>query len=166
MAVQQRIESDIRPLSDFEFDEFETGILAVARYFLIAMNAPETMAWQKAFIVSRERWGETIGFPAAFLLSKSITALFQLRKSGFQFQDPLCIEAREYVTDDEVVFLEMVHHMRRDNTPIARLAVEELTLGRMDPDIIRTALAFAARFSCGTQAQSDSQARPSLSVVQ
>ncbi|WP_415918955.1 hypothetical protein [Tateyamaria sp. SN6-1] len=57
----------------------------------------------------------------------------------------------------------MLHHMRRDNTDKARDAVELLTHGRMDPDVIRTGLALAARFSAGAPALSAK--RPALRVV-
>ncbi|MEO1109921.1 MAG: hypothetical protein AAFX90_18555 [Pseudomonadota bacterium] len=41
--------------------------------------------------------------------------------------------------------------MRRDITPLAREAVEDLTLGQLDPDVIRTGLTFANRFPAGNR---------------
>ncbi|MEM9639014.1 MAG: hypothetical protein AAGA94_15295 [Pseudomonadota bacterium] len=150
-------------LNSIGCDSFERGLLAVARHFLNAFEDPKSQAWQHGYTVAVERWGETIGFPAAHAMSKLIRALLRGRADGISFFDPLCVEARTRVSADEALLMKMLHHMRRDQTSPARDAVEALTLGRMDPDVIRAGLSLASRFSAGCPAASVQ--RPSLRVV-
>jgi len=62
-------------LSGLGFDAFETGLLAVARYFFLTHAQPECQAWQTGFAVAVERWGPEIGLPAAHSLSKLVRAV-------------------------------------------------------------------------------------------
>lgn len=48
-------------LSGLGFDAFETGLLAVARYFFLTHAQPECQAWETGFAVAVERWGPEIG---------------------------------------------------------------------------------------------------------
>jgi hypothetical protein len=57
----------------------------------------------------------------------------------------------------------MLHHMRRDHTAKARDAVEALTHGQMNPDLIRASLSFADRFPSG--ARQRLRGTPALRVV-
>jgi hypothetical protein len=93
-------------------------------------------------------------------------AMGRCSMSGLNFHDPLSLEDRAFVISDERVLIDMLHHMRRDETPAARDVVEMLTLGCMGPDIIRTGLSFANRFSCGVSRPSYHSEKPQLHVVQ
>ncbi|UWQ25244.1 hypothetical protein K3553_01915 [Leisingera aquaemixtae] len=145
------------------FDAFETGLLAVLRQFLLSHETPDSQAWQRAYMVAAERWGEAIGLPAAQALMKLLRAVLDCRDGRFTFIDPFDLELRGTVTPDEAALLQMLHHMRRDQTPGAREAVAEVTGGKMDPHVIRAGLAFAHRFSAG-QAAARPEA-PRLRVV-
>ena len=152
-------------IEDLVCDDFERDLLPVARHLMMTFSRPEQQTWQVAYSIAVERWGERIGLPAAHGLSEIISSLLRIRVGGLDFQDPLCLESRDYVTDDETQLIRMIHHMRRGQTPAARYAAEKLTRGRMESVFIRHGLAFAARFSCGLPQASDSRGGPGLVVV-
>lgn len=152
-------------LNDLGFDTFEAGLLAVSRYFFLTHAAPERQAWQTGFAVAVERWGPDIGLPAAHAVAKLARAIFDVR-TDFGFHDPFGTDARTMVTSDEAMMMRMLHHMRRDETPDARDAVEALTQGGMDPHVIRAGLTLSARFGGGVvPAQRRAGCRPKLRVV-
>lgn len=146
-------------------DEFERGVLHIARYFLEAHEAPETQSWHRAFLIAVECWGEPVGLSAAHALSKYAKAILRFRSDGLVFHDPLSEDAREFATDDEALTMAVLHYMRRDQTNYARDAVAALTHGQMDPDVIRTALSFANRFSAGEQPRRPQGRTPELRLV-
>jgi len=133
------------------------GVLPVLRHFLFALSHPERQSWQLAYKIAAERWGEVPGLSIANLLFKTIRFVVEARSGSFAVVDPLCLKDRDRVTRDEVAFLRMLHHMRRDDTAQARDAVADLTQGTMDPNVIRSGLSFAHRYSCG---QSGAPVRP------
>lgn len=151
-------------VTDLGFDAFESGLLAVARYFFLGFEAPDRQSWQTAFAVAIERWGADIGLPAAHAMSKLVREVF-LARPDFAFHDPFGPDARTRVTGDEVTMMRMLHHMRREETPDARDAVEVLTRGQMDPHVIRAGLSLAARFGGGVPARKAHGERPVLRVV-
>ncbi|MFA3917872.1 hypothetical protein [Ruegeria hyattellae] len=150
---------------DLGFDPFETGILSVTRHLLVSFRSPETQTWHIAYSIAAERWGDNIGFPAAHRLAKYLKAVLRSRTDSIDFNDPFCVESRDWVTQDEAALLYVLHFMRRDDTPAARDAVETLTLGRMDPDVIRTGLDFAQRFPSGATPAPQHRTKPVLYVV-
>ncbi|WP_027257447.1 hypothetical protein [Leisingera aquimarina] len=156
------------PLAAHEFDEFEAGLLPVLRHFMLSYQEPAGQAWQQAYIVAAERWGEAswgeaIGLPAALALMKVVRAALNSRSGQFGFIDPFDLDHRGKVTPDEAALLRMLHHMRRDQTGQARAAVAEVAGGKMEPQVIQAGLAFAHRFSAGPAA--DCAQSPRLRVV-
>ena len=151
--------SDLK-LNDLGFDPFEAGVLAVARYLFCAEVEPERRTWFVALSVATERWGPDIGLPVAFALAKLVRALHDVR-ANMAFHDPYVPDSRVRVTRDEAMMMRMLHHMRREETAVAREAEDALTHGCMDPYVIRAALALAGRFGTGTQVRQ----RPALRVV-
>ena len=121
-------------------------MLVVLRHFLTSFAKPETQAWIMAFGIAGERWGVSDGARMAQGLLAVVQAVAGSRHLPIRFSDPLCPRCRELVTPDEAAMLMMLHHMRRDDTAAARLALADLTDGRMDVAVIRAALSLAGRF--------------------
>lgn len=166
MAVApKKDQTSLRLLHDLDFDAFETGLLSIARHFQLSFDNPDTQSWQRAYAISVERWGEAVGLPVAHCLLKVLQALGRCRTDGMAFQDPLCPQSRNFASDDEYWLIQLLHHMRREETSGARVAVEKLTLGRMDPDVIRTGLYFGSRFSCGAPDKQKHRMPPNLRLV-
>lgn len=136
---------DAMPLALLGLDDFETGLLAVLRHFLTAFTRPETQAWQTAFAIAAERWGETRGPQIAASGLALLQVLRRARRRAFEYANPMCLGCREQVTGDEAQLMRMLQAMRRDRTDLARPEVLALTEGTMDPALIRTALGLAAR---------------------
>lgn len=155
----------LQAIDSFPFDAFETGLLSVARYLFDALRCPETQAWHQAYSIASERWGDSIGLPAAHLLARFLRCVVHARDSGFDHLDPFCEHSRGYVSSDEVDLLYVIHFMRRDDTSMAREAVDVLTEGKLDPDVIRAGLTFANRFPAGT-AQNERASGVKLRVIQ
>ncbi|MEM9434642.1 MAG: hypothetical protein AAGA12_12040 [Pseudomonadota bacterium] len=144
--------SHVQPLNALNYDPFERGLLRVTRYIFLGCEDAGSLGWQKAVTVAIERWGDRVGYPVAHLLSKVVTAVLRARTDGISIHDPFDLNARNEITDDEVYFMDMLHHMRRDNVDKARNSVELLTGGRMDPDVIRAGLELSHRFASGPTA--------------
>jgi hypothetical protein len=157
--------ADISELSALGLDEFEHGLLVLSRHFLSGYETYNTKAWNSAYIIAVERWGERIGLPVAFAVMKLIEALSKTRTDAVSYLDPLRIEYKSVVTDDEAALMTMLHHMRRDATAPARDAVEALCAGVLEPNVIRAGLSLAARFSCGAPRSQFAEPAPQLSVV-
>ncbi|MEH7829091.1 hypothetical protein [Gemmobacter denitrificans] len=135
-----------RPLASLGLDATEVGALAVLRHFMTSFAQPESQAWTHAFDIACERWGIAEGPRLAQGLLAVLRAVMACRQTGLTFSNPLCQECRLRVTADEAAMMTMLHHMRRDATVDARLALADLTFGRMDARLIQAALALAARF--------------------
>ncbi|WP_247744784.1 hypothetical protein [Shimia sp. R11_0] len=148
-------------------DTFEMGLLPVLRHLVLGMLEGEAKACARAFDIAIERYGEAIGLPVAHGLQKMAVSWLTCRQSesGPEMRDPLCLEAKKTVTEDEIQIISMVHHMRRDNASAARSAVACVTHGRMDPEFIRAGLSFAHRFPAGVRRNARPAGRPKLSVV-
>ncbi|MEM6387132.1 MAG: hypothetical protein AAF718_12940 [Pseudomonadota bacterium] len=155
----------LQAIQQLALDTFEREALGIARQFLKAHAHPETQAWHHGFLMAVECWGEPVGLAAAHGISKYVNAVLRFRSNGLSFQDPLDAHAGDYATEDEALMISVLHYMRRDKTHHAREAVAALTLGQMDPDIIRAGLSFAGRFSAGAPMQRAPNARPELRVV-
>lgn len=138
--------ADAVPVETLGLDDFETGLLAVLRHFLTAYARPESQAWQSAFQIAAERWGQARGPQIAMSLLPVLQALRGARRGDFAFANPLCLICRDHATGTEAAFMGMIQAMRRDRTAQARAAVLILAEGIMDPGLIQAALAFAARF--------------------
>jgi len=165
MTLQTRIEPDLAqmPLGAQGFDPFEERLLAVLRHLLTAAALPQSQAWHRAFVIAAENWGEQQGLAVAHALWPVVREVLALRGGAFAFNDPLDLDSREVLSPDELLLLAMLHHMRRDQTGEGRDAVEALTQGQMDPDLIRAGLSFADRFPCG--ARQRLRPAPALRVV-
>ena len=154
-----------RRVDSCHYDAFEMGLLPVIRHMLTTYRSPETQAWVRAQTVAVERWGETVGLALCQRMQGVIRMLWECRKSDLSFMDPLDLDQRALLSDDEEALMDMLHHMRRDQTPKARDAVERLTGGMMDPHLIREGLKLAARFPAVGEATPSRHSGTRLSVV-
>lgn len=126
----------------FRFDPFDAGLLALLRYLALAMAEPAGPAWRGALTVAEERWPGRGGRVTLDLMAVLDTLPRALGRA-YRSTDPLDMESRAYMTADEDALVRAIAAMRRDDTPRARREIARLTGGRMDPDLIRTALAFS-----------------------
>lgn len=99
--------------------------------------------------IAAEHWGEGLGLSVANALFRLVQFAVKARRANFEALDPLASAERSFVTRYELSFLRMLHHMRRDETRKAREAVTYVTGSTMAPDVIRSGLSFALRFSFG-----------------
>ncbi|MEO1109369.1 MAG: hypothetical protein AAFX90_15755 [Pseudomonadota bacterium] len=155
----------IRPLVQFEFDDFERGLLPVMRHFIQSFAEPDTQSWQFAYSTAIERWGVDQGLTLAHLVYKIIKATLYSRPYGLAFNDPLCVESRNHFTSDELALMRMLHHMRRDETPAARDAAGLLSGGYPDAHVVQAGLTLANRFPTDGERREHIKRRPILRVV-
>ena len=165
LASAAQLDAGLVAVVDLPLDGFETGLLSVIRHHLNALTRPDTQAWHHAYTIAAEQWGDAIGFPAAHLMARFLKYVMQVREGPFEYNDPFDQHRNDWVSSDEAALLLVLHHMRRDNTSAARQAVEELTQGWMDPDVIRSGLTFSNRFPAGSEGLARQDERPKLRVV-
>ncbi len=145
-------------------DDFERDLLPLLRHFLTDWFAPETHNWHVAYVTAAERWGQSVGLAIAHALFDVVRTVATVKNDAIFFHDPLNIETRQVMTMHEMQILSVLHHMRRDHTSAARMMIERLTDGTMDPYLIRAGLQFAARFSVGA-GERPNCTRPVFKVV-
>ncbi|MEM9394640.1 MAG: hypothetical protein AAGA38_12320 [Pseudomonadota bacterium] len=149
-----------------EFDDFERDVLVVTRELFATFATPALQSWGKAFSIAEDIWGETAGLVVAQKLQKLVRATLESRRYDFDFHDPFSSSAHGGMTRDETNFLQMLHYMRRDNISEARKAAEAVSLGKMDPYVLRASLAFADRFMCPKQEEAPIERGAHLRLVQ
>ena len=150
-----RMETVAATVESLGLDATEQGLLAVVRHFLTSFAQPETQAWIMAYGTATERWGHSDGARLAQGVLAVLQAALRAREGqGLRFGDPLCPGCRGKATPDEAALMTMLHHMRRDETGQARIALADLTQGRMDAGLIRAGLSLAALFPAEGPAQS------------
>lgn len=152
------------PVSKVKCDAFELSLLPVIRHFLMALTGQRADSWFLAYGIAAERLGERLGFPAAHALAGILERSVELLGTHPSFKDPLSADDRIVATEYEVAFLEMLHYMRRDQAPQARVRVGKLTRHRMDAGFIRASLAFAHRHRLGDPENSKDET-PRLKIV-
>jgi len=101
------------PVTSAGLDEFELGLLSVARHFIISFAAPDTQSWTIALNIASERWGISEGARAAVSLLAVIEAMRRARRSMFHFSDPNCPTCRETLTPNERHLMLMIHAIRQ-----------------------------------------------------
>lgn len=149
---------DAFPLDRLHLDDRAKGVLAIVRHFLTSFGDPETQSWQMAFATAAERWNDRDGPQTAMRILAVVQAMRRARPSPFRFGNPLCLTCRGWVTPEEADLMGLIQSMRRDRTDVARGHVAALTLGRIDPDLIRCALALAK--TLGPVNTTEARARP------
>ncbi len=157
--------SDRLPLNLCDLDDFEEGLLPILRHFFRTLAEPERQTWQFAYSIAAERWGEASGLPISQAMFKLVQCTAKARGIEFEAIDPLALHERDLVSQDERALLQMLHHMRRDETSRAPAAVANVTGGTMDAEVIRAGLSFAARFPIGGLRPKVGAGRPKLQVV-
>lgn len=152
------------PVSDIKCDSFELGLLPIIRHFLMSLTGQRPDAWFLAYAIAAERLGERIGFPVAHGLAGITERSIELLDTHPPFKDPLSADNRSVATEYEAAFLEMMHHMRRDQTQQARAKAAIVMQNREDPGFIRACLAFARRHRVGDPAQ-PADVPPGLKII-
>lgn len=147
------------------FDAFEQRLLLIARHFLMSHASPGGQTWRHGFLLAADQWGEPVGLAAAHHLSNYIAAVLRFRKDGVLFHEPKGSDVPAVVTEDEALIMAVLHYLRREDIGPAREAVIALTHDRMDREVVRTGLAFAARFSAGVPHPAARQNTPRLRVI-
>lgn len=150
---------------NLEIDDFEFGLLTVARYFLDGLRTNSAENWQNAYTNASGRWGEHIGLPAALYLWPLLRSVLKCKRDVFLFHDPRINEMQSFITEDESLLVRAIHHMRRDQTPHARQAVLELCDGVIDPDTVKAGLVLSARFAIDPQNVRIPNQKPRLQLV-
>ncbi|MEM8652600.1 MAG: hypothetical protein AAGF54_18880 [Pseudomonadota bacterium] len=153
-------------VDNLKIDEFEIGLLTVTRYFLASVNKTSVENWQQGYTIASERWGETVGLRAAFYLWSLINSVLNSKSDVFLFHDPLNLETRGFVSEDEKLLIQTIHHMRRDQTSLARKAMFGLCNGVIDSETVKAGLMLSTRFPINLQAVGMRSEKPRLRLVE
>jgi len=134
------------PVTSAGLDEFELGLLSVARHFIISFAAPDTQSWTIALNIASERWGISEGARAAVSLLAVIEAMRRARRSMFHFSDPNCPTCRETLTPNERHLMLMIHAIRQGQIGQAQTEAMLLCEGEDTTDLMRAAWGLAGLF--------------------
>ena len=125
-------------------DPVDKALLPVLRHSVRAFTCPEAQSWKLAYSTAAERWGEARGLALAHATVQLIASIMGKGVTP-EVNDPLHVEWRDSVTDHEHQILLMLGFMRRQDTANARDAVLQLCNGHVHAQVVRSALALAAR---------------------
>lgn len=134
------------PVAGSGLDEFEVGLLAVARHFIISFAAPDTQSWAVALAIASERWGISQGARAAVSMLTVIDAMRRARRSMFHFSDPHCPTCRDFMTPNERHLMQMIHTIRAGRVGDAQTEAMLLCEGAETTAVLQAAWGLAGLF--------------------
>ena len=140
------------------------AVLPIVRHFLNALSQPNSFGWRIAQTIAVGTWGEARGLAIAYDTQKFLTALLLYRKVPLSFNDPLNLELRDQLQNDEVAILNLLIAMQADKTAQARVCVLYLTQGQMRADVVKSALILAKRLEFNTS-NLNTRKRPALRII-
>ena len=140
------------------------AVLPIVRHFLNALSQPNSFGWRIAQTIAVGTWGEARGLAIAYDTQKFLTALLLYRKVPLSFNDPLNLELRDQLQNDEVAILNLLIAMQADKTAQARVCVLYLTQGQMRADVVKSALILAKRLEFNTS-NLNTRKRPTLRII-
>ncbi|MEM1273618.1 MAG: hypothetical protein AAGF88_07370 [Pseudomonadota bacterium] len=135
------------------------ALLPSLRLFVATGNREQDHLWRKAYTAASDVFGEARGLALAHRLQKALWAVMRARPV------PLLVEIDPYdtsLTNDEVLFLELISAMCEEHTSRAQDILAMLTYGTVDADAIRNGLSLAALVGGVPSSQ---KKRPILRVV-
>ncbi|MEM8555847.1 MAG: hypothetical protein AAGF71_13600 [Pseudomonadota bacterium] len=151
------------PLHATAFDNFELKLVPVFRHFIAAFRGQGLNAAHRGYDAASVAFGPATGLQIAHRFSATVMGLHQFGKPNLEVHDPLNSQDQHFLTQDELLFFEMIHYMRRNATHAAKGAISTLTDGRMDAGFMHEALTFARDHGVGVKRQT--VPRPKLRLV-
>ncbi|MCF2905403.1 hypothetical protein L0666_10405 [Octadecabacter sp. CECT 8868] len=128
------------PITSANIDPEIRALLPVLRHHLAALQGASPLSWRLAFSVAEERWGEGRGLALAHRSQVFLSALLASRCVPLQCVDPLDIDERHTLTEDEFILMRALSGMREDNAPLARDLISDLTGGRVTAATVKAGL--------------------------
>jgi hypothetical protein len=125
-------------------DPVNAAMLPIMRHHLTALQGDDPLAWRHAFHVAVERWGEGRGLALAHRAQVFLSALLACRLVPLNIADPLDLDRRVFLTDDEQHLMVLLSAMREDDAPCARDLLSLLSGGRVTAAIVQAGLSFAS----------------------
>lgn len=142
----------------------DRAVLPVMRHFLDAFSEPETFAWRTGYSIAIQRWGEARGLAIANAVQVFLVSVLSKRPVPLQYNDPLDVEARQTLTQDEADLLVLLEQLRQDSARPARETIAKLTGGHVRASIVQAGLKLSQLLGPDTHVRS-SQPRPKLRCV-
>ncbi|MFP7675192.1 hypothetical protein ACG74X_17730 [Marivita sp. S0852] len=125
-------------------DPVDRALLPILRHAVYAFTCPERCAWRSAYMIAAERWGEPRGLALAHATIDLVSAVLS-KDITLEIQDPLDVQQRSEVTEQEHQILLMVRFMRQQDKANARNVMMQLCDGHIYAAVVRAALALASR---------------------
>ncbi|SMX30869.1 hypothetical protein [Octadecabacter ascidiaceicola] len=116
------------------------ALLPVLRHHLAALQGSNPLGWRLAFGLAEQRWGEGKGLALAHRSQVFLSALLAARPVPLDCVDPLHIDDRDTLTEDEGNLMIALSAMSSDDAPRARLTIMALTGGRVPASAVSTGL--------------------------
>ena len=107
-------------LDQLSFDKAETNILAIARLFFVGFHYPNSQAWMSAIFTSEHLFGEAQGAKIAVRILQTVNSVRHVRRSGFSYCDPNCVDCAQFITKEERYLVMALHCLRHGKLSDAR----------------------------------------------
>jgi hypothetical protein len=119
------------------------AVLPIIRHHLDALQGDNPLAWRISFQLATERWGEARGLALAHRAQVFLSNILACRPVPMETSDPLDVDQREKMTQDERKLMDLMTAMRSDQIASARELLAHLTGGRVTAQAVNSALSFA-----------------------
>lgn len=100
-------------IANLPFDRTEIAVLEIARLFFLAFHVPQRCSWVAAFQHGEIEFGKATGPVIAKSVLDTVSAVRDVRRSGFNYFDPSCRKCSAFITHDECYLISALHHTRR-----------------------------------------------------
>ncbi|MEM9872989.1 MAG: hypothetical protein AAF822_17275 [Pseudomonadota bacterium] len=107
-------------ISEAEYDEIETTILEVARYYWQTFAIPESQSWLFALQRSESRFPGPNGAEVGLETLAAVQAMRMSRSSCFRFNNPSCAHCARIVSEHERQFMNIFQAVRAGRMGPAR----------------------------------------------
>ncbi|WP_049834649.1 hypothetical protein [Octadecabacter temperatus] len=96
-----------------------------------------------AFSLAEQRWGEGLGLAMAHRSQVFLSALLACRNVPLHGFDPLDIDERQNLTEDEAILMSILSAMCDDNTAQARHLIARVAKNRVTAETVKAGLSLA-----------------------
>ena len=128
------------------YDEVETKILQITRYFFSAFANPASQNWMFAFAFCKSHWCERNGPAFADGCLEVVSAMRLARKATFCFSNPFCLKCSLLVTPHERYLMACVQSARRGQKTLLATHAMMLCEGEKTELFISALNTFIQRF--------------------
>lgn len=134
-------------LHEAGFDDVETNILHLVRFFFQSYAVPNSQAWMSGLDLAEQIFGDVEGPSIALRIVDVLRGVRYARRSTFMFNSPTCACCAAHVTEHEGRLIRAIANVRRGRMSPARTELMMLCEGHDTAYVIGAMVRLAKRVS-------------------